>query len=358
MMHAIDATIAVTGVNATDNPAPGVAVARALRHEPAFAGRVIGLGYEALDPGFYAPGLLDGGAILPYPSHGRAAFFERVKELQKVFGIEALLPTLDSELRSVARLESDLAAIGIRTFVPALDTIERASKPQLHRLADGARIRVPDSETVATPDGFEKLVRRFGLPLVVKGLYYGAQIVHSEADALAAFHCFAATWGVPVIVQRFIDGIEFNVAAIGDGTGRMRGAVAMRKLALTDKGKGWSGVTVDNPDLMTLAESVVGALSWRGPLEVEVLSEQGGDMWVIEINPRFPAWIYLAAGAGQNLPYVCALLALGLPTPRELPPYRVGTMFVRISLDQIADLDIFARLSASGVLEMRQETPA
>lgn len=356
-MHATDAAIAVTGMNATDNPAPGVAVARSLRHEPAFSGRIVGLGYEALDPGFYASGLLDGGAILPYPSHGRAAFFERVKELQRVFRIDALIPTLDSELRSIARLEADLRAAGIRTFVPALEAIERASKPNLHRLSDGSRIRVPDSEAVVTPDGLERLIRRFGLPLVVKGLYYGAQVVHSEADARTAFRQFEAAWGVPVIVQRFVDGIEFNVSALGDGTGHMFGAVAMRKLALTDKGKGWSGVTVNNPELIALAEAVVGALSWRGPLEIEVMAEQGGDMWVIEINPRFPAWIYLAAGSGQNLPYACALLALDLPVPRVLPNYRVGTMFVRISLDQIADLDTFARLSASGVLELRPESP-
>ncbi len=349
-MHPIDAVLAVTGLNATDNPAPGVAVARSLRHEPAFAGRIVGLGYEALDPGFYAAGLLDGGAILPYPSHGRAAFFERLKELRETFRIDALIPTLDSELRSVVRLEADLRGIGVRTFVPAVEALERASKPQLHRLSDGARIRVPDSEAVATADGLERPARRFGFPLVVKGLYYGAHVVHNEADARAAFHQYEAAWGVPVVVQRFVDGIEYNVSALGDGTGRMLGAVAMRKLALTDKGKGWSGVTVSNRDLLALAETVVGALSWRGPLELEVLAEHGGDMWVIEINPRFPAWIYLAAGAGQNLPYVCALLALGLPAPRVLPPYRVGTMFVRISLDQIADLDTFARLSASGVL--------
>ena len=66
-MDKLDVTVAVTGMNATDNPAPGVAVARSLRHEPQFAGRVIGLGYDTLDPGFYAEGLLDGGVILPYP---------------------------------------------------------------------------------------------------------------------------------------------------------------------------------------------------------------------------------------------------------------------------------------------------
>jgi hypothetical protein len=50
-MEKLQVTVAVTGMNATDNPAQGVAVARSLRAEPQFAGRVIGLGYDPLDPG-------------------------------------------------------------------------------------------------------------------------------------------------------------------------------------------------------------------------------------------------------------------------------------------------------------------
>jgi carbamoyl-phosphate synthase large subunit len=353
-MTPVTATVAVTGMNATDNPAPGVAVARCLRHEPDFQGRVIGLGYDALDPGFYAEGLLDGGGILPYPSAGRGALHEHLVRVREVFGVEALIPTLDSELRAVAALSGELRDLGIGTFVPSLDALDRASKPRLPALADadgGGLIRVPESEALTTADGVPRLLARLGLPAVVKGLYYGAEVVHGEADALAAFHHFAATWGVPVVIQRHVAGEEYNVAALGDGTGAMVGAVAMRKMALTDKGKGWSGVTVGDPELLDLAAAVIDALRWRGPLEVEILKEAGsGHLYVLEINPRFPAWIYLSAGAGQNLPYACARLALGLPVARPLPAFRVGTLFVRISLDQIGDLTTFGALSAAGLL--------
>jgi hypothetical protein len=46
--------IAVTGLNATDNPAPGVGVIRALRLNAAPGERFVGLAYDALDPGIYA----------------------------------------------------------------------------------------------------------------------------------------------------------------------------------------------------------------------------------------------------------------------------------------------------------------
>jgi carbamoyl-phosphate synthase large subunit len=161
---------------------------------------------------------------------------------------------------------------------------------------------------------------------------------------------------VPVVVQRFIPGEEYNVAAVGDGEGGLVGAVAMRKMMITDKGKGWSGVTVDNPALLDMTRAVVTALQWRGPLEVEILRHKdSGELNVVEINPRFPAWVHLSTGAGQNLPYACALLALGHPAP-PMPAYRSGVLFVRISLDQISDLSTFEQLTASGLMRPRQVT--
>ncbi len=356
MTSPLRGTIAVTGMNATDNPAPGVAVARALRLDHGFAGRIIGLGYDALDPGFYADGLLDGGAILPIPAAGRDTLLHRLRELAGTFGITVLMPTLDSEIRAIASLEPELRALGVGTFVPSLEAIERSSKPRLPKLDGLHGIHVPESEPLMSADGVERLVRKFGLPVVVKGVHYGASVCYSEADIYAAFSYHAAMWGLPVVMQEHLDGDEYNVCALGDGTGATVGAVAMRKLALTDKGKGWSGVTVGSPALLALAAAVVKTLKWRGPLEVEVIAAKGDmtadALHVIEINPRFPAWCYLTAAAGQNLPAACARLAAGEPLAVPLPDYHTGQMFVRISLDQVADMSTFGQLSATGLLPL------
>ncbi|MBN2576836.1 MAG: ATP-grasp domain-containing protein [Deltaproteobacteria bacterium] len=354
-MDRVDVTVAVTGMNATDNPAPGVPVARALRHEPSFKGRIIGLGYDALDPGFYAEGLVDGGAILPYPSAGREALRDRLRWIRQELGTDVLVPNLDSELRALIALAPELERAGTRTFLPSLDSLERSSKTHLPRLAAHADLDIPPSEALLTADGISDAAKKFGLPLVVKGVYYGAVVVHTEAEGVAAFHRFAAQWGVPVIVQQYVPGEEYNVAALGDGKGNLAGAVAMRKMMLTDKGKGWCGVAIDNPELIRICEAVVGVLRWRGPLEVEILrGTKTGEYFVIEINPRFPAWIHLSAGAGLNLPYYAVRLALGLPLPSPIPHYRAGTLFVRIAIDQITDLSTFEQLAATGVLRSEQ----
>ena len=56
----------------------------------------------------------------------------------------------------------------------------------------------------------------------------------------------------------------------------------------------------------------------------------------------------------MNLPYAALQRALGREV-RPLTDYRAGTMFVRISLDQIASLEDFEQLATHGEL-IRGET--
>ncbi len=340
-------TVAVTGLNATDNPGPGVAVARSLRSHPDFAGKIIGLAYDAMDPGLYMPGLLDGSMLIPYPSEGRSALFARLAWAKHRFGIDVLIPTLDSELPALLDQEADLDALGIGTFLPSRACYDARSKAKLAELAPEHGLPVPRSEVLVESSPLYTIHERFTFPVVVKGVFYGAKIAYTASEAVAAFHQAAAEWGVPVIVQEYVCGDEYNVCAVGDGRGGMLGAVAMSKLVLTKNGKGWAGVTIDDPGLMDLAERTIAALKWRGPCEVEVMRTAAGEYHLLEINPRFPAWCDLTAGAGQNQPLAVARWAAGEPTC-ALPAYEPGVAFVRISVDQIVPISALEALSTVG----------
>ncbi len=69
----------------------------------------------------------------------------------------------------------------------------------------------------------------------------------------------------------------------------------------------------------------------------------------MEVNPRFPAWIYLTAGAGQNQPASLVKMAMG----EEVKPfenYEVGKMFIRYAWDLITDIKEFQTISGNGEL--------
>lgn len=341
--------VAVTGLNATDNPAPGVGVMRALRHARGRDVHLIGLGYDALDPGIYARDLVDDVFLMPYPSQGAAAYEERLRYVHDKVGIDVLLPTLDSELPGIIALEPKLRALGIGTFLPTQEQLDLRSKVRLTALRDAAGLRVPETAVIADASQLASVHERVPYPFYVKGAFYGAQLARSLDEAAAAFHKVVAQWGLPVIVQGRVDGEEYDVVAVGDGEGGLVGAVPMKKTLLTDKGKGWAGVAVRDPELLEATRAFTRATRWRGPFELEAIRDRDGRYHLLEVNPRFPAWVYMSAAAGENLPLATVQLAAGLPLD-PVGPYRAGTMFVRISIDQYASLDTFAALAAKGEL--------
>ena len=113
---AIELTVAITGMNARpDNPGPGVAVARCLKEAPEFRGRIIGLGYDALDPGLYLREYCDAAYLLPYPSAGDEAFIESLTAIHAAEQIDIILPCLDAELPGMVRLTPLFDEMGIRS---------------------------------------------------------------------------------------------------------------------------------------------------------------------------------------------------------------------------------------------------
>jgi carbamoyl-phosphate synthase large subunit len=338
----------VTGLNATDNPGPGVGVLRSLRASEANY-RLVGLAYDALDPGVYAKDLADGVFMIPYPSQGLDTFLARIEYIHAQTPIDVVIPTLDAELPSFIATQSRLREMGIRCLVPTQEQLDMRAKVRLTQLGRLSGLPVPREAIVSSAAELTTIHQKIPYPFFVKGPFYGATLARSLDQAVAAYHKALATWGPPVVVQEFVDGEEYNVIALGDGLGGLVGAVPMKKMALTDKGKGWAGITIKAHDLIELAAQFAKATQWTGGCEIEVIRDKHGGNQVIEINPRFPAWVHLSTAAGINMPHLLTQMALG----RQVIPqkdYRIGAMFVRISLDQIVDFTDFQRFIISGEL--------
>jgi carbamoyl-phosphate synthase large subunit len=123
----------------------------------------------------------------------------------------------------------------------------------------------------------------------------------------------------------------------------------MRKQYITDKGKAWGGITIDDRSMLDLAGKIVSKTKWKGGMELELIRSDDKKLYLLEINPRIPAWVYLAVCAGQNIPEALLKLTLGMEV-KPFTRYDVGKMFVRYSYDMIVDLELFSRLTTSGEL--------
>jgi carbamoyl-phosphate synthase large subunit len=337
-------TLAITGLNNTDNPGPGVPVIRGIKEADAFDARIIGLVYENLEPGIYMEGLCDRIFQIPYPSSGSDELIERIENIHKQEPIDVLIPNFDAELFSFMKNEERLINQGIHTFLPKMNQFREREKENLHTYGVKYGVKVPGSMNMGSTSQIDELEDKFDYPVMIKGQFYDAYEAHNEEQVKQAFHKISSKWGLPVVAQEFVKGTEVNVIALGDGRGNTIAAVPMRKQYITDKGKAWGGITLADDKMMELTRSLIQKTKWKGGMELELIKTNRGDYYLIEINPRIPAWVYLAVGAGQNIPEALVKLALGMEvTP--MTEYKIGKMFVRYSYDAIVDLEKFAAIS-------------
>lgn len=342
-------SVALTGLNNTDNPGPGVPVIRGIRESAVFDARIIGLAYENLEPAIYMHDVVDKTYQVPYPSEGTDVLIQRILEIHEKDPFDVLIPNFDAELYAFMRAEETLKQAGIRTFLPTLEQFEDRHKSNLPDFGEKYDVKVPFSKPIFKQEEIEELKEDFEYPLMVKGKFYDAYLAYNADQVKMHYNKISAKWGLPIIIQEFIKGTEVNVVALGDGKGNTIGAVPMRKQYITDKGKAWAGITLDDKKLLELTDKIISSVKWRGGMEVEIVKSFDNELYIIEINPRIPAWVYLAVGAGQNLPEALVKLALGMDVA-PYTEYDVGKMFVRYSNDLITDLKEFEKLSILGEL--------
>jgi len=237
-------TVAVTGIHLGENPQPGPGVIRSLREALGKGVRIVGLAYDALDSSLYAPNLLDEAFLIPYPSAGPRTYLRRLREIHECVAIDAIIPCLDLELPVFDEISGELAALGIRTFLPRHSDLVRRAKEHLPELAERVGVPTPETHVISDEHLLASMGDRLGLPYVLKGPQCDAEIVRGAAEASSLYRRLSQRWGLPLLAQRFIEGEEFDVVCLGDGQGNMPGAVAMRKTLLTRLGKAWGAIAL------------------------------------------------------------------------------------------------------------------
>lgn len=338
--------IGVSGISAADNPGPGIGIARSLKEDKDLNLKIIGLAYDALEPGIYMDWLIDQAFTVPYPSGSGEGFLERLRVIKKQTGMQCMIPNLDAELPLYIRYADDLKKMGIRVLVPTMNQFKLRSKDQLVDLAKKMKIKAPPTKVVHNDEQFAVALRTFGFPVIVKGVFYEAFKAYTEAEAYKHYRSLSAKWGFPIIVQQLVTGDELNVVGLGDGEGATLGLVGMKKMSVTSIGKVWSAVSIKHDAMLSAAKRFVKAFEWRGPFELECMVSQD-DVYLIEINPRFPAWVYFATGVGVNLPSRMVRKMFDLPLGKT-PSYAAGKMFMRYTYEIVTEMDRFQQIMTVG----------
>ena len=338
--------VAVSGINAVDNPGPGIGVIRSLKEDKDLNLYICGLAYDTMEPGIYMDWLVDKVFMLPYPSSSEKDYLARLFYIKDRVGLDFVIPTLDVELPLYINLKDRLEQGGIRTFLPTKQQFELRNKTRLEDVAKLIGIEFPKSANVYSYEDMMKAISEIGFPLMVKGIFFKAYRAHNYQEAVQYFHTIVAEWGYPVLVQEVVNGEEMNVVGLGDGRGGNLGLMAIKKLWITSLGKIWIGITIKNESILKAANKFIKEFQWKGGFELECIVSQD-KIWLIEINPRFPAWIYFSTGVGLNLPARMLRAAFGMDMDRN-NEYEAGKMYVRYTYEIVTDLKAFQEIATKG----------
>ena len=351
-------TVAVTGMHRGENPQPGAAVVASLRRS--FPGlRIIGLSYDPMESSLFGggPDHPDAAYLIPFPGAGAEALLARLDEIRQKEDLGFVIPCLDSEIENYQQLLPQLRERGIACILPGAEAFEARHKANLYAFCLRNGIPTPLTLTADDPAAVEACAERIGYPVYVKGRLYHAHLVHSREGLFPAYDEIVRSWGWPIILQENLVGEEYDVTGVGDGQGGISGSCSIRKLLRTANGKGFAGIVVENPELDALSERIIRALKWDGPFELEFVKPAGRPHALMEINPRFPAWIDFPSQIGCNL--VALLLERLLQRPATpLKACRAGQMFVRHSVDLAGDMADFAAMASAGERIFQPPVPA
>jgi len=327
--------IALSGLNNTDNPAPGIGVAKSLKEH-----KLIGLSYDANEPGIYQ-GLFEKVYLMPYPSLGYEEFKKRITYIKEKSDIEVVIPTLDAEMPLYIKYQKEIAKLGIKTYLPSIECFEMRDKSKLPEFSEKLGVKHPKTIQITSLDDLINATKELGFPIMVKGNYYKAYKAYNLDEAIEYYYKISNEWGFPLLAQEVISGVEINYVGLGDGK-ELIGGVGIKKLSTTELGKVWSAISIDNQALFDASKKFVETVGWRGAFEFEAMSD-GKDIYLIEINPRFPAWVHFATMLGINLPEMMIKLIQGEKVDKKYD-YPLEKMYIRYVEETMADFKDFTTL--------------
>jgi len=341
--------IALTGLHAPDGAGAGMSVIRALKESAYLMPRFIGLAHEPLEPGIYLHKHLDKAYQVPYPAANSENLFNRIEYIHSKEKLDVLIPNFTADLTHFIKLELRLRELGIATLLPTLHQFEGRQKARLSEFGRKHNLKVPATKGMFSISEINNLHYQFAYPVILKGKYHDADVAYTAEQARTYFNRISNMWGLPVIVQQFIHGDEYKVAGLGDGRGNLLAAVSIRRQSISENDRAWSAMTVDEPALLKLTGQFVHSSKWKGCFELKLIKDKTDQLYLLEVSPRVPAWIYLPVSAGQNIPEALVRLALG-ETVGPCSGYESGRRLVRYSCDLVVDENEFQAFSTTGEL--------
>jgi carbamoyl-phosphate synthase large subunit len=235
------------------------------------------------------------------------------------------------------KLARDLEAAGVPIIGTTPDMIDCAeNRERFQRMLTQIGLRQPPNRTARDPDEAMRLADEIGYPLVVRPSYVlggrAMEIVHEPAD-LARYmrEAVKVSNDSPVLLDRFLnDAIEVDVDAVSDGVAVVVGGI-MEHIEQAGVHSGDSACSLPpyslsaeiQTELERQSDALARALHVVGLMNVQ-FAIQGGDIYVLEVNPRASRTVpFVSKATGVPLAKIAARCMAGRTLEAQKVPARI-----------------------------------
>jgi diaminopimelate decarboxylase len=304
--------IHISGLYSGANPQPGVGLARSLRQGYPDA-ELVGVEYSNRSSGIHWPELDEIWLQRPWDELNLAGHGEAIRALLD----GGALWISGSDLESMW-LASVFPNGHPNLLTPPAGALARIAKPEVEA-REGLPVRIPTFISTERSDwDLHAFCRKHDWRVWLKGPYYDAVRTRTWNAFEAVRNALSQIWNTErLFLQAHVSGYEESVMLCAY-EGELLGCVRMRKRELTEEGKTWAGdVSEVDEGFATPLRKIIRDLNWTGGGELEMVRDPEGQLWLLEWNPRFPAWVHGGTIAGANLPALLVEGATGVAARRS-----------------------------------------
>ena len=317
--------IYISGLYCGTNPQPGVGIARSLRMAYPDA-TLVGVEYSNRSSGIHWTDFDELWLQRPWEELSLDEYGKLIAELLDAGAL--WISGTDLETMWLASVFPDGHA---NLLSPPSKALEQITKPAVpaHK---GLPVRIPTFISTEHSDWeLHAFCRQYGWRVWLKGPYYEALRTRSWSEFEGARAALTRVWSTErLFLQAHVGGYEESIS-LSAYKGELLGCVRMRKRELTEESKTWAGDVTEVPEeIVAPLRKIIRELNWTGGAELEMVRDPEGQLWLLEWNPRFPAWIHGATIAGRNM---SALLVEGATGVKAQPTPAVSEEFTRVVLE-------------------------
>jgi carbamoyl-phosphate synthase large subunit len=216
------------------------------------------------------------------------------------------------------KLANGLRDAGVPILGTSADAIDLAEdRKRFQKLLDALNLKQPKNGTAMTPDETVRIANAIGYPVILRPSYVlggrGMVVVSDEAECkkqVASGELFRISGDNPVLIDGFLNrATEVDVDAICDKDGEVFIAGIMEHIEEAGVHSGDSACSLPprslSPDIIAEIErqtvAMARALKVQGLMNVQY-AIQGGEIYVLEVNPR----------ASRTVPFVAKAIGLSV----------------------------------------------